>query len=374
MLLSFPAWQDDDDNTREEGSRRSNARRGRSSGRPGVAREDEAEQPQRIEQKPSTHARAARDGRGGGRGGRGAGAGGGRFNEREEADPEPPPAPATNGRGAMRGGRGRGGQTAVVAMGGQLSAPVNEYDRAAPNLGRGAGRSSYQATDRGGMGVTRGGGHNVAQVARMAPLSSGYQSTDRDGAVRNDNRAAAAPPPPQRGRGRGGATIASMGAMSVQAQTMMHQPLPSYINDDYDDPNDPFPALTKSHAGGRMAPKNDQTVTVNIRGLGGRGPVQRTALEGADDSFEAVGMPSGNANRPGGRRARGPGETNFVAGNNTITPSLAMAPQFTPTASLSSHFTPTPSLSSMPILSNNMTMSAAPNQHAQAHMQQQVFN
>ena len=39
--------------------------------------------------------------------------------------------------------------------------------------------------------------------------------------------------------------------------------------DDYDDdPNDPFPALTKSHAGGRMS-ANDQTVTVNIRGLGG---------------------------------------------------------------------------------------------------------
>ncbi len=133
------------------------------------------------------------------------------------------------------------------------------------------------------------------------------------------------------------------------------------VADDYDDdPNDPFPALTKSHAGGRMS-ANDQTVTVNIRGLGGRGPVQRAALDGGDDGFANIGMPAANANRPGGRRARGPNEPNFMAGTS-ITPSLAMAPHFTPT-----------SITSMGAMSmpNNMQMSHQPN-HQQLQQQQQV--
>jgi len=152
----------------------------------------------------------------------------------------------------------------------------------------------------------------------------------------------------------GGGRVAAPAPAVVhhQPQTMR---VPVNMNDDpYDDPNDPFPALTKSHAGVRPG-THDQTVTVNIRGLGGRGPVQRTALDGEDAFVLAeIGMPSANANRPGGRRVRGPGEPNYVP-QNSITPSLAMAPHFTPT-------------SSMPNMPNNMQM---PNTSLQQQQQQQ---
>ena len=119
------------------------------------------------------------------------------------------------------------------------------------------------------------------------------------------------------------------GMAAPQMVHQKHQGTIRTVPDDYDDPNDPFPALTRSHTGGRMS-ANDQTVTVNIRGLGGRGTVQRTALDGVDDGFANIGMPAANANRPGGRRARAPNETPFMTGSS-ITPSLAMAPHFTPT-------------------------------------------
>ena len=135
--------------------------------------------------------------------------------------------------------------------------------------------------------------------------------------------------------GLGGGGILGGGMdVGMEVPHMVHRPHMGNMRtmaDDYDDdPNDPFPALTKSHAGGRMS-ANDQTVTVNIRGLGGRGPVQRAALDGGDDGFANIGMPAANANRPGGRRARGPNGPNFMAGTS-ITPSLAMAPHFTPTS------------------------------------------
>jgi len=113
----------------------------------------------------------------------------------------------------------------------------------------------------------------------------------------------------------GGGILGGGMDVGMEVPHMVHRPHMGNMRimaDDYDDdPNDPFPALTKSHAGGRMS-ANDQTVTVNIRGLGGRGPVQRAALD--DNGFANIGMPAANANRPGGRRARGPNEPNFMAG------------------------------------------------------------
>ena len=160
----------------------------------------------------------------------------------------------------------------------------------------------------------------------------------------------------------GGGILGGGMDVGMEVPHMVHRPHMGNMRtmaDDYDDdPNDPFPALTKSHAGGRMS-ANDQTVTVNIRGLGGRGPVQRAAL--VDNGFANIGMPAANANRPGGRRDRGPNEPNFMAGTS-ITPSLAMAPHFTPT-----------SINSMGAMNmpNNMQMPHQPN-HQQLQQQQQV--
>ena len=211
-------------------------------------------------------------------------------------------------------------QMPVVAIGGQLrpqgaggrGGRDGDYDRGATATGRGA----YHATDRGGMVSMRGGVRAGGQVTRGMPADRGAMM-------------------PQRGRGRGG-MAGFMGSSSMSQQDVMHQPpMRAPVNDDYDDPNDPFPALTERWDAGGPRVAKDHTVTVNIRGLGGRGPVQRTALDGGDDDgFGSVGMPAANANRPGGRRARGPGEANFVPGTSSITPSMAMAPHFTPTSSM----------------------------------------
>ena len=331
--------------------------------RVGAPKEAEADTAPKAVVKPSAHARAARDGRGGARGGKS-----GRINEREDADPEPQPVQMLNeyGRGGVRAQRGRGGkqmqsdaQAPMVAMGGQLGAGPGargrrggrdtEYDRGEPAAGRGG----YQGAERGGMR----GGRGASVAGRGGPHV----------AMRADDRGAA---PPQRGRGRGGSMMGGGGILGggmdvgMEVPHMVHRPHMGNMRimaDDYDDdPNDPFPALTKSHAGGRMS-ANDQTVTVNIRGLGGRGPVQRAALDGGDDGFANIGMPAANANRPGGRRARGPNEPNFMAGTS-ITPSLAMAPHFTPT-----------SINSMGAMNmpNNMQMPHQPN-HQQLQQQQQV--
>lgn len=309
-------------------------------------REEEEQQMQ----KPSMHARAAREGRGGTRGGRG----GGRMSEREDADPEPQVAVAY-GRGGMRGQRGKGGaqhveqHVPIVAMGGGQLRPQGAGgrdfdDRVVPSQGR----NGYQGTDRGGMGGMRGGGRGGAHVERIAPPM-------------NDRGAGAVPP--QRTRGRGGMT-GQMVVGRVAAPAMVHQPqmrVPVNMYEDVDDPNDPFPALTKSHSGGRPG-SHEQTVTVNIRGLGGRGPVQRTALDSEEGFVLAeLGMPAANANRPGGRRAGGPGE---YGQQNSITPSLAMAPLFTPTSSMPN--------SNMSNMGNIVQISNGLN-HQQQQQQKQVW-
>ena len=292
------------------------------------------------------HAKAAREGRGGARGGRG---GGGRINERDEADPEPQAVPVSYGRGGVRAPRGRAGRlepgqmvtsAPVVAVGGQLRPQGRggrdaEYDRGMT----GPDRRGYPGADFGGG---RGG---VRDSVRAAPP------------VRSDMNSGM----PQRGRGRGGSMVgSSMGAGRVAAPGMVRQPQQQMreVNDEYDDPNDPFPALTKSHPGNHLS-NNDQTVTVNIRGLGGRGPLQRSALEGTeDDDASTLTMPKANAGRPGGRRARVLGEQGLVPGTS-ITPSHAMAP----------HFTPTSSLNMGNNMSNPMPMVSGPGQQQQQAQQ-----
>ena len=164
----------------------------------------------------------------------------------------------------------------------------------------------------------------------------------------------------------GGGGILGGGMDSGMAAPQMvhqkHQGTIRTVPDDYDDPNDPFPALTRSHAGGRMS-ANDQTVTVNIGGLGGRGTVQRTALGGVDDGFANIGMPAANANRPGGRRARAPNETPFM------TPEIVHAPLFTPNSMSSMGNLTLPN--TMP---NTMQMPLQPTHQQIQQQQQQVPN
>ena len=369
-----PRWQhdkfvEDDDDTpaQDEERRRRTGASGRGRGRDkrtaGSAPENKEVLPT-PEIKPSTHARAAREGKGGGQTRRGRG---GRVNEREEADPMPMPE-ASMSRGGLRG-RGRGvavvGQqqesqpVPVVAMGGALRTRGRgrdtQYDRAVAVPGSGG----YQGAERGGI---VGGMRGMRGGVRAGPQHMG-QAVPRGSMVPRNGETNAGPSQQLRAQGGAVAGGSRSGVGSSGPGVSRQEPRRRVMNskDSFDDEHDPFPALTKSQ------PSSDQAVMVNVAGMDGGHPMHRTALDGGGDNAGVAaltGMPTSNANKPGGRRTR----------DTSITPSLANAPQFTPHSSLpNSADRPMPTNGSMGMsnmLTGNMPMVNGPGQQQQQQQQQ----